>query len=114
MPPVPLEYQGRDVVARFYATIFGRGGIYRPRADTGQWSARVRGLPPRPHRCIRHGAGLLVLTLVGDRISALTRFDNDVLRHSDCHDRSRLTAMAYLNQPWFNREIVTGSRWRPA
>jgi RNA polymerase sigma-70 factor (ECF subfamily) len=28
---------------------------------------------------IRHGAGLLVLTLSGDRVSAMTRFDNDVL-----------------------------------
>jgi RNA polymerase sigma-70 factor (ECF subfamily) len=28
---------------------------------------------------IRHGAGLLVLTLTGEKISALTRFDNDVL-----------------------------------
>jgi RNA polymerase sigma-70 factor (ECF subfamily) len=27
----------------------------------------------------RHGTGLLVLTLSGDRISALTRFDNSVL-----------------------------------
>ncbi len=25
MPPVPLEWQGRDVVARFYASIFGHG-----------------------------------------------------------------------------------------
>jgi hypothetical protein len=28
---------------------------------------------------IRHGAGLLVLTLSGDQISAISRFDNDVL-----------------------------------
>ena len=28
---------------------------------------------------IRHGAGLLVLTITGERICALTRFDNDAL-----------------------------------
>jgi hypothetical protein len=28
---------------------------------------------------IRHGAGLLVLTLTGDRIRAMTRFENSVL-----------------------------------
>jgi RNA polymerase sigma factor (sigma-70 family) len=28
MPPIPLEYHGRDVVADFYATIFRRGGRY--------------------------------------------------------------------------------------
>jgi RNA polymerase sigma-70 factor (ECF subfamily) len=29
---------------------------------------------------IRHGTGLLVLTLTGERICAVTRFDNSVLR----------------------------------
>jgi hypothetical protein len=29
---------------------------------------------------IRHGTGLFVLTLAGDRISAMTRFDSSVLR----------------------------------
>jgi RNA polymerase sigma-70 factor (ECF subfamily) len=28
---------------------------------------------------VRHGAGLLVLTLAGNQISAMTRFDNNVL-----------------------------------
>ena len=28
MPPIPLEYHGRDVVARFYASVFGRGRTY--------------------------------------------------------------------------------------
>ena len=32
-----------------------------------------------PHTTIAHAAGLLVLTLAGDRISALTRFDNSAL-----------------------------------
>jgi hypothetical protein len=25
MPPIPLEYQGRDVVARLFGAIFGSG-----------------------------------------------------------------------------------------
>jgi RNA polymerase sigma-70 factor (ECF subfamily) len=29
---------------------------------------------------IRHGVGLIVLTLAGDQICALTRFENNVLR----------------------------------
>ena len=28
MPPIPLEYQGRDVVARFYASVIGQGRRY--------------------------------------------------------------------------------------
>jgi RNA polymerase sigma-70 factor (ECF subfamily) len=79
MPPIPLEYQGRDVVARFYASIFGRGPRYHlvPTRGNGQlaFGAYLRA----PTGGIRHGAGLLVLTLTGDRICAMTRFDNDVL-----------------------------------
>jgi RNA polymerase sigma-70 factor (TIGR02960 family) len=79
MPPIPLEYQGRDVVARFYASVFGKGGRYDlvPTRANGQlaFGAYLRA----PTGGIRHGAGLLVLTVAGDRISALTRFDNDVL-----------------------------------
>jgi RNA polymerase sigma-70 factor (ECF subfamily) len=78
MPPIPLEYQGRDVVARFYASVFGKGGRYHlvPTRANGQpaFGAYV----PTPSG-VRHGAGLLVLTVVGDQICALTRFDNDVL-----------------------------------
>jgi len=79
MPPIPLEYQGRDVVAHFYASIFGRGPRYHlvPTRANGQlaFGAYLRA----PTGGIRHGAGLLVLTLTGDRICAMTRFDNNVL-----------------------------------
>ena len=79
MPPIPLEYQGRDVVARFYASIFGAGRAYDlvPTRANGQqaFGAYLRA----PTGGIRHGAGLLVLTLAGEKICALTRFDNDML-----------------------------------
>ncbi len=79
MPPVPLEYHGRNVVARFYATIFRMGRIYHlvPTRANGQlaFGTYLRA----PTGGIRHGAGLLVLTLAGDRICAMTRFDNNVL-----------------------------------
>jgi RNA polymerase sigma-70 factor (TIGR02960 family) len=79
MPPIPLEYHGRDVVSRFYASIFHWGPRYDlvPTRANGQlaFGAYLRA----PSGGIRHGAGLLVLTVAGDRICALTRFDNDVL-----------------------------------
>ena len=56
-----------------------RGPEVRPRADASQRSAGVRGLPSRAPTGIRHGTGLFVLTLTGDRICAMTRFDNSVL-----------------------------------
>jgi RNA polymerase sigma-70 factor (ECF subfamily) len=79
MPPVPLEYQGRDVVARFYASVMREDRTYHlvPTRANGQlaYGAYVRASAGT----IRHGAGLLVLTLTGDRICALTRFDSSVL-----------------------------------
>ena len=78
MPPMPLEYEGRDVVARFCALLFGAGRRFDlvPTRANGQpaFGAYVRGPDG-----IRHGTGLFVLTLAGDRICAMTRFENSVL-----------------------------------
>ncbi len=78
MPPMPFEYQGRDAAARFSAAIFGSGRRFDlvPARANGQpaFGAYLRG----PNG-IRHGAGLYVLTLAGDRISAMTRFETSVL-----------------------------------
>ena len=78
MPPFPLEYQGHDAVARFYASIFGSGRRFDlvPTRANGQ---PAFGAYLRAHNGIRHGTGLLVLTLTGDRICAITRFDTSVL-----------------------------------
>jgi RNA polymerase sigma-70 factor (TIGR02960 family) len=79
MPPFPLEYQGRDAVGRFYASIFGSGRRFDlvPRRANGQpaFGSYLRA----PTGGIRHGTGLLVLTLSGDRICGVTRFENSVL-----------------------------------
>jgi RNA polymerase sigma-70 factor (TIGR02960 family) len=78
MPPMPLEYEGRNVVARFCGGIFGadrRFDLVATRAN-GQ---PALGLYLRAPTGIRHGIGLIVLTLAGDRICAMTRFENSVL-----------------------------------
>ncbi|MBF6206064.1 sigma-70 family RNA polymerase sigma factor [Streptomyces gardneri] len=78
MPPIPFEYQGRDVVARFCAGIFRAGRRFDlvPTRANGQ---PALGAYLRAPTGIRYGTGLYVLTLSGDRISAMTRFDNSVL-----------------------------------
>jgi RNA polymerase sigma-70 factor (TIGR02960 family) len=78
MPPMPFEYQGRDVVARFCASIFGAGRRFDlvPTRANGQ---PAFGAYLRAPTGISHGIGLYVLTLTGDRICAMTRFDNSVL-----------------------------------
>ena len=78
MPPIPLEYDGRDVVARLFASIFGAGRRFDlvPTRANGQ---PAFGAYLRAPTGIRHGTGLLVLTLTGDRICGMTRFDNSML-----------------------------------
>ncbi|MET9904835.1 sigma-70 family RNA polymerase sigma factor [Streptomyces sp. NPDC006446] len=78
MPPMPFEYQGRDVVARFCAGLFDAGRRFDlvPSRANGQ---PAFGAYLRTPTGISHGVGLYVLTLTGDRICAMTRFDNSVL-----------------------------------
>jgi len=71
-------YEGRDPAARFCASIFRSGprfDLVRTRAN-GQ---RVFGAYLRANTGIRHAVGLYVLTLTGNRICAMTRFENSVL-----------------------------------
>ena len=78
MPPMPFEYEGRDVVARFCA------GILQPGRRFDLVATRANGQPAfgtylrRPDGT-SFGTGLFVIALRGDRISALSRFENHVL-----------------------------------
>jgi len=77
MPPMPFVYEGRDAVARFCASIFAAGRRFDLVATgaNGQpaFGTYLRGSAVRP------GVGLIVLTVAGDRITAMTRFDETVL-----------------------------------
>lgn len=80
MPPAPLEYQGRDAIARFLTAIaFRDGRTYRlvPARANGQlaFGSYLRE-PAKPEDA--RANGLLVLTLRGDRIQAMTRFTSGV------------------------------------
>jgi hypothetical protein len=79
MPPVPLEFQGRDKVAQFFARIFGEGRYAYDLVP----ATRANGQPAfgaflRTSTDMRQGTSLLVLTLTGDRICAITGFDKEV------------------------------------
>jgi RNA polymerase sigma-70 factor (ECF subfamily) len=80
MPPVPLEYQGRELAAQFNKTVtFRQGRTYRlvPTRANGQlaFGTYLRDPSGGP----AHAMGLIVITVVGDQIAAMTRFDNSVL-----------------------------------
>jgi RNA polymerase sigma-70 factor (ECF subfamily) len=81
MPPLPLEYEGRDLAARFIAAAFGaRGGrVYRmvPTRANGQPAFGAYALDPGDS--VYRSMGVLVLDLTGDRVRAITRFENSVL-----------------------------------
>ena len=80
MPPLPLEYQGRDLAAQFLtATAFRPGWTGRliPTRANGQpaFGFYVRD----PQTGGYYTVGLLVLTLSGAQVCAMTRFDAGTL-----------------------------------
>jgi RNA polymerase sigma-70 factor (TIGR02960 family) len=80
MPPIPLEYQGRDLARQFHAAVvFRQGRTYHmvPTRANGQpaFGAYLRD----PAGGASHAIGLMAVTLAGDRICAITRFDIAVL-----------------------------------
>jgi RNA polymerase sigma-70 factor (ECF subfamily) len=78
MPPLPFEYEGREAVSRFLASIFDSGrkfDLLRTRAN-GQ---PALGAYVRDATGVSHGVGIFVLSLAGDEICAMTRFENTVL-----------------------------------
>lgn len=79
MPPMPLEYLGRDAVSGFFAALMSASREYHlvPTRANGQPAFGTYLRSTRDG--IRRGTGLVVLTLAGDQISAVTRFDNSVL-----------------------------------
>jgi RNA polymerase sigma-70 factor, ECF subfamily len=80
MPPLPLEYQGRELARRFFATVaFREGRRYRlvPTRANGQPAFGVY-LVDRTSG-VAHAFGLFVLSLSDDKVSAVTRFDNSVI-----------------------------------
>jgi RNA polymerase sigma-70 factor (TIGR02960 family) len=81
MPPMPFEYNGLDAIASFLDAAFGSLGstptrLVSTRANTQPAFGFYRGDSQTP---VLHAMGLLVLTLEGDRISALTRFESSVM-----------------------------------
>jgi RNA polymerase sigma-70 factor (ECF subfamily) len=80
MPPLPMEYHGRDAAIRFFQAIVHPGGrplrlvptranggpacgVYTSDPATGTWRA----------------TGLIVVVISGDRITELTRFEVGVM-----------------------------------
>ena len=80
MPPLPLEYHGRELAGQFLAAT-----AFRPGWTARLIPARANGQPAfgfyagDPHTGRFYTVGLMVLTLSGTRVAAMTRFDPDTL-----------------------------------
>jgi len=79
MPPVPLEYQGRELAGRFFTLVFRQRRRYRLIATRANGQPAFGVYVGDPHTAVLRANGLLVLTLAGDRVSTITRFDNSVI-----------------------------------
>ena len=78
MPPLPLEYEGRELVRRFFTGVW-RGRHFRLVATRANGQPAFAFYVRDPQAGVAHANGLLVATLAGPQIRALTRFDNSVL-----------------------------------
>jgi RNA polymerase sigma-70 factor, ECF subfamily len=79
MPPWPLEYQGHEAIAAFLsyrAELRGTLLVLPTRANT---QPALGFYLPDAHAAIARPYGLIVLTLEGDRIAAITRFGDAAL-----------------------------------
>jgi SnoaL-like domain len=80
MPPLPFEYRGREPATRFLtAATHERRRSYRlvhTRAN-GQPAFGLYAREPGEHAF--HAVGLLVVTLAGNQVAGLTRFETRVL-----------------------------------
>ena len=79
MPPIPLEYQGRELAARFFTLVFRQGRRTRLVATRANGQPAFGVYVRDRHTPVLHASGLIVLTLAGARISMITRFDTSVL-----------------------------------
>jgi RNA polymerase sigma-70 factor (ECF subfamily) len=78
MPPEPFGYEGRDAVIRYYASLLaaGRRSDLVPVRANGQ---PAFGTYLRDPAGVRHATAFYVLTLAGDQICGMTRFEASVL-----------------------------------
>jgi hypothetical protein len=76
MPPVPLEYQGLELIAEFFTLVFRMGRRYRLVATRANGQPAFGLYAGDPQAPVLQAFGLNVITMAGMRISRIDRFDN--------------------------------------
>ena len=75
MPPMPLEYLGRDVVGRFCSATLFAACCWFDLVPTRANGQPAFGAYFRASGRVRPAAGLIAVALAGDWVSAMTRFE---------------------------------------
>jgi RNA polymerase sigma-70 factor (ECF subfamily) len=81
MPPLPLEFIGREEARRFYAIVAARPGRRRLVQTRANGQPALAFYSRDATGGVFRATSLMVVTLTGERIAALTRFDPSVLQH---------------------------------
>jgi len=80
MPPAMLEYRGIDVARQFFAAVTLRPGrSYRAVPTRANGQPAFGTYVADPHTGVYRAYGLLVVTIAGDRITAVTGFNASVM-----------------------------------
>ena len=79
MPPMPLEYEGLEIVAEFCEALLSRGGRTFDLVPTRANGQPAFGLYVHANDGLRHATGLVAISLAGSRISSMIRFESSVL-----------------------------------
>ncbi|HEX5502027.1 MAG TPA: RNA polymerase subunit sigma-70 [Thermomicrobiales bacterium] len=79
MPPLPFAWEGHDRASQFLVAMWHEAPVRRlvPTRANGQPAFCL--YVPGPDHAVLRAMGVLVLTLAGDRIAAITRFGESVL-----------------------------------
>ena len=80
MPPVPLEYRGLEAARRFHAAVvFREGRTYDLVTTRANGQLAFAAYVHDPAGGVRPAMGLLVMTVAGEHVTEITRFDDAVL-----------------------------------
>src|SRR5512132_2644617 len=81
MPPLPLAFIGREKARRFYAIVAARPGRRRLVQTRANGQPALAFYSRDPTGGVFRATSLMVVTLEGRRITALTRFDPSLFSH---------------------------------
>lgn len=81
MPPLPLEYHGRDAAARFFTAMFTTAQHSRFAQIRANGQPAYAAYAADPVTGVFHCRGLFVMTLSGNHVHEVTRFEVSVAAH---------------------------------